>query len=151
MKNLVTISAVALLLSSASALAQEAPDAAVAAEGVAEAGLPAAEGTDIPASAGAAHEGAARAPGVEAEAEASASFTEAQIDSYVTAAIEVQEMQADTTLDDAAKQERASAILAQSGLDPRTFNAISDAVQTDPEIAERVQLALANRRGSPGA
>ena len=176
MKKFFTISAAALLLSSTAVMAQDAPDAAATGD-VAEAGLPAAEGTDIPApeadvtadtavhaeghamgspvdtTASAAPEASAdaTASAAPAEAMASSAFTETQINGYVSAAMGVQEMQADNTLDDAAKQERAAAILAEAGLDPSTFNAISDAVRTDPAVAEQVQLALANRRGSPGA
>ena len=171
MKKFFTISAAALLLSSTAVMAQDAPEAAATGD-VAEAGLPAAEGTDIPAAeADVTADTATHAPGhtmgspadtpadttasaapeASAGATSSSAFTETQIDGYVSAAMGVQEMQADTTLDDVAKQERAAAILAEAGLDPSTFNAISDAVRTDPAVAEQVQLALANRRGSPGA
>ena len=57
----------------------------------------------------------------------------------------------DTALDAAAQQRRAGEILAQAGLDTTTFNAIRAAVASDPAVAERVQLALANLRGSPEA
>ncbi len=171
MKNLFTFSAAALLLSSTAALAQEAPGAAVTGD-VAEAGLPPVEGTDIPstdavgpADTDVTAEATTHAPGhtmgspadtpadttASAATTASTDFTETQIDGYVTAAMGVQELQTDATLDEAGKQERASAILAEAGLDPSTFNAISDAVRTNPAVAEQVQLALANRRGSPGA
>jgi hypothetical protein len=137
MKIMFALGGAALLLSSA-ATAQDADASA----SVAEAGLPAAPTAAevaTPADTSAAAGGTAQA---------SASFSDTQIDSYVTAAIAVQEMQADTALDDAAQQARAGAILAEAGLDPTTFNAISDAISADPAVAERVQLALANRRGS---
>jgi len=177
MTKFFTISAAALLLSSTAALAQDGPEFGAAGD-VAEAGLPPVEGTDIPAAeavtpsadAGVGAEATTHAPGHSASAPADATasadvaapsasgattassdFTETQINGYVTAAMGVQELQTDATLDEAGKQERAAAILAEAGLDPSTFNAISDAVRSNPAVAEQVQLALANRRGSPGA
>jgi len=143
MKTFMTFAGAAILLSGTSALAQVAESDPVA-NTVAEAGIP-----PVDAEVGA--EVTAEAPHHAAGAEAASSFSDTQIDSYVAAALEVQELQADTALDAAAKDQRAGEIVAQSGLDAATFNAISDAVQSDPAVAERVQLALSNRRGSPEA
>ena len=47
----------------------------------------------------------------------------------------------------AAKQEQAAKIVADSGIDPKTFNAIGSAMQSDPAVAKRVQLAAADMQG----
>ncbi len=80
-----------------------------------------------------------------APATGEAAFTDAQIQSFAAAALEIQNL----TGDDAAKQEQAAAIVAQSGIDAATFNAIGQAMQTNPEVAERVQLAAAGMQGQP--
>lgn len=147
MKTLIAFGSAVVLLSGTAATAQNIGGTVGA---VAEAGLPPVESA-LPSAPDIAvtHEGSAHADGAGADTHASASFSEAQIDSYVSAAIAVQEMQADSSLDAAAQQARAGSILAEVGLDPSTFNAISDAVKSDPAVAQRVQIALANRRGSP--
>ena len=157
MKKFMTIAGAAMLLSGTSAFAQVS-DSDPVADTVAEAGIPPVDAevgaeatTEMPAAEAPAETTTTETPSASAGAETATSFTDAQIDSYVTAAMSVQEMQADTALDAAAKQQRAGEILAESGLDADTFNSISDAVQSDPSVAERVQLALANRQGSPGA
>lgn len=76
-------------------------------------------------------------------------FTDAQIESYAKAQVEVQQLRADPALDTATKQARAAEIVAASGLDTATFNAITQATRSDAAVAERVQLAIANHRGSP--
>ncbi len=83
-------------------------------------------------------------PMVEAQA-----FTDAQIEGFAEAAMGIRELQADTSVETSAKQEQAVAIVAEAGLDAETFNAIGEAMQTDPETAQRVQLAIANMQGQP--
>ena len=81
---------------------------------------------------------------VMAEAQA---FTDAEIQSFAAAALELQNLQSEG----AASQEQAASIVASSGLDAETFNAIGQAMQSDPEVAERVQLAAAEIQGAGGA
>lgn len=64
-------------------------------------------------------------------------FTDAEIQSFAAAAMKIQNLEGDET----AKQEQAAAIVANAGIDPATFNAIGAAMQSDPAVAERVQLA----------
>ncbi len=64
-------------------------------------------------------------------------FTDAEIESFAAAALEIQNLQGD----EATKQEQAATIVANAGIAPETFNAIGQAMQSDPAIAERVQLA----------
>ena len=74
-------------------------------------------------------------------------FTDGEIEAYVGAIVELRDLQEDGTLD----QEAANAVIAEAGIDAQTFNAIGEAVQTDPETAQRVQIAHGNLRGQPGA
>ena len=89
-------------------------------------------------------------PAIDAAADA-ATITDAEIDQYAQAAVAISELQNDASLDAAARQSGAVAALEQSGLAPERFNEISDASRTDPELAQRVQLAIANAQGSGGA
>ena len=90
-----------------------------------------------------------------AEAEApvadAASFTDEEIGMYAEAAVEISALHSDAALDAQARQSGALAVLEQSGLAPERFNEISDAARADPELAQRVQLAIANAQGNPGA
>ena len=45
-------------------------------------------------------------------------------------------------LADDARQSQAEAILTEHGIDPETYNAIGVAAQSDPIVAQRVQLAI---------
>ncbi len=83
------------------------------------------------------------APGMAADA---ATYTDAQIDSFAAAALQIQGLQGDA----ATVQQQAGAIVGESGLDPTTFNAISTAMETDPALAQRVQAAAAARAQPEG-
>lgn len=127
MKTSLTLAATCLLLAS--------PALAQSADPVAEPELP-----------------AAAEPVADTQADAdAANFSDAEIGLYAEAAVEISTMQADTTLDAAARQSGAMAVLEESGLAPERFNAISAATRSDPAVAQRVQLAIANLRGEPGA
>lgn len=67
------------------------------------------------------------------------SFTDAQIQSFAAAALEIQALQGDA----ATKQQQMTEIVSRSGLEIATFNAISDAMTKDPEVAEKVRVAAA--------
>ncbi|OYX65722.1 MAG: hypothetical protein B7Y88_07345 [Sphingomonadales bacterium 32-64-17] len=92
----------------------------------------------------------AEAPATGAVADA-ASFTDEEIGMYAEAAVEISALHSDATLDAQARQNGALAVLEQSGLAPQRFNEISDAARADPELAQRVQLAIASAQGDPGA
>jgi len=89
---------------------------------------------------------AATTSDTEMMAEAQA-FTDGEIQSFAAAALELQNLQTSGT----ATQEQAASIVASSGLDAETFNAIGQAMQSDPAIAERVQSAAAEIQGAGGA
>jgi hypothetical protein len=123
--KLTLIASAGLLLSSAGAFAQSA---------------------EAPGAAAPAPDGATSAPAEAAPAQPT-EFTDQQIDSFGQAIVKIQDVSADATLDETQKQERMVAIVQEEGLDPQTFNAIGSAAQSDPELQQRVQLALANAQG----
>lgn len=91
------------------------------------------------------------APSAEAQPGAQANdFSDAEIQSFAEAAVQIQELASDPAADQAAIQEQAEAIVAESGLTPESYNEIAQATQSDPEVAERVQLAVASMQGGPG-
>ncbi|UVI39721.1 DUF4168 domain-containing protein [Qipengyuania spongiae] len=72
-------------------------------------------------------------------------FSDTEVRSFAAAAIEIQNLAGE----EAAKQEQAAQIVANAGIDAETFNAIGTAMQTDPELAQRVQLAAAELQPEP--
>lgn len=80
------------------------------------------------------------------EQTAEATFSDAEIESFAAAALKMQALDADPT----TQKEQMTAIVADSGLTIETFNAISQAMQTDAEVANRVQVAAAELRQSAG-
>ncbi|MXO47683.1 DUF4168 domain-containing protein [Erythrobacter vulgaris] len=72
-------------------------------------------------------------------------FSDAEIESFAAAALKIQSLNGD----EAAKQQQAADIVAQSGIDPETFNAIGTAMQTDPALADRVRTAAAEMQPQP--
>ncbi|WP_137680807.1 DUF4168 domain-containing protein [Aurantiacibacter suaedae] len=89
--------------------------------------------------------------GAQAPMTDAASFTDEEIGIYAEAAVEISELHGDASLDAEARQNAALAVLEQSGLAPQRFNEISDAARSNPELAQRVQLAIASAQGDPGA
>lgn len=64
-------------------------------------------------------------------------FSDLEVESFAAAALKIQALNGD----EAAKQQQAADIIAQSGIDPETFNAIGTAMQTDPALADRIRTA----------
>ena len=140
MKTLKTLASGALLLAAASASAQDAPDALDPAHMDAQTpdaqeAMPAEPTTTDPAE-------PTTGP-TTADTAVETNFTDAQITGFVGAAMKIREIDPEGTMDDATKQTQAESIVAEHGLDPATYNAISVAAQSDPAVAERVQLAIA--------
>lgn len=79
------------------------------------------------------------------------SFSDADIEGFAQAMTELQALKDEGSLDDAGIQAQAPTIVADAGIDPETFNAIGTAMRDDPEIAQRVQLAMTAMAGDPGA
>lgn len=85
--------------------------------------------------------------GVTVAADPSAeAFTDAQITGFLQAMTAIQALPGD----DAAKQAQAVQIVTDAGIDAATYNAIGQAMQTDPALADRVRLALAAQQAAPG-
>ncbi len=80
-------------------------------------------------------------------AQAQTDFTDTQIGNYAKAATKIRGVQQDATMEDSAKQAKMMEIVTTSGLEPATFNAISRQMQTDAELKEKVQLAIAQNMG----
>lgn len=76
-------------------------------------------------------------------------YSDAQVDSFATAVVKVQEIEADAAIEQEAKQTAMVAAVEESGLDPQTYNSMSQAAQQDPQLLERIQLAVAQRTGGP--
>ena len=76
-------------------------------------------------------------------------YSDAQVDSFAHAVVKVQEIQADATIEQEAKQTAMVAAVQEAGLDPQTYNSMSQAAQQDPQLLERIQLAVAARAGQP--
>ncbi|AKH42949.1 hypothetical protein FHS61_003143 [Altererythrobacter atlanticus] len=89
----------------------------------------------------------APAPAPAAPAPGATDFTDQQIDGFAEAVVQIQDVAADTTLEQADKKSRMAAIVDEAGLDPQTFNAISKAVQSDTELQQKVQMAIAQQQG----
>ncbi len=87
---------------------------------------------------------AQEAPAMDDSAEA-ATFSDTEVKSFATAVVKLQSL----TGDEATKQQQAAQIVADAGIDAETFNAIGTAMQTDPELAQRVQLAAAEVQPDP--
>ena len=75
-----------------------------------------------------------------------ANFSDAQIESFAAAALKLRELQNDP----ATSEEQIAEVVAQSGIDVATFNAISMAIQSDPALAQRVQVAAQELQKSSG-
>jgi len=123
------------------------PDADLPADSATTGELPAdtaPAGPAAPADA-ATHQGHTGAPMTSAPATGEVAFTDEQIQGFAAAALKIQNLQGD----DAAKQTQAVTIVAESGLDAETFNAIGQAMQSDPAVAERVQLAAGAMQAQP--
>ena len=137
MKNLTYLATLGLMFTSGTALAQDATTSTLPTTVESQAADPMTEGTSDMTQA--------------APMEAEEVFTDIEIENYAQAAMQIQTLQEDGTTDNATIQAEAPAILASAGLDAETFNAITDAVQTDPETAERVMVAMSNLQADPSA
>lgn len=69
-------------------------------------------------------------------------FTDEQISGFARAAMQVRDLNADTTLDEETRRTQAEMIIGGEGLNPETYSAIGAAAANDPAIASRVQQAI---------
>jgi hypothetical protein len=84
------------------------------------------------------------APGPDAQ---SAEFTDEQVDQFAEATVRVQAIDEDASIAAAEKQSRMATAVTQAGLDPATYNKIGQAIAVDPELRNRVQVAMARHSG----
>ena len=81
-----------------------------------------------------------------------ASYTDADVDQFATAALAVQKIQQDAAVPDTDKQTKMSAAVTSSGLTPEKFNAMATASQSDPALMKRIQTAAAAKmQASPAS
>lgn len=83
------------------------------------------------------------APAAEPAPAAGATFTDDQVQKYATAMVAVNKVQTDATIPAADKQAKMGAIVQASGVDIPTFNAMTQASQTDKALQTRIQTAAA--------
>lgn len=83
------------------------------------------------------------APAAEAAPAAAGTFTDDQVQKYATAMVAVNKVQLDATIPAADKQAKMGAIVQASGVDIPTFNAMTQASQTDKALQTRIQTAAA--------
>ena len=81
-----------------------------------------------------------------------ASYTDADVDQFATAALAVQKIQQNAAVPDTDKQTKMSAAVTSSGLTPEKFNAMATASQSDPALMKRIQTAAAAKmQASPAS
>ena len=150
MKKLV-YSCAGLILATSAAHAQDAP--APAGEGPpAEAAEPAAPAKPAtPAEPADPAAGAPAKPAAPAEpavpAAPAVAVTDAEIDSFARATVKLQAIQDDAAIAPDQKQPAMAAAVTAEGLNPAKYNAIGKAVQADPELRAKVQVAMADPDG----
>ena len=84
-----------------------------------------------------------------APAIAAADVSEAEIESFARATVELQAIQADATIAADQKQAAMAAAVTGAGLNPAKYNAIGKAAQADPELRAKVQTAMARHTTAP--
>jgi hypothetical protein len=91
------------------------------------------------------------APGDEAAAPnaapGNAQVSDAEVDSFAKATVELKKISDDAALDETAKQGKMADAVKAAGLDPARYNEIGQAVATDTELRAKVQTAMAKYAG----
>ena len=129
MKKLMIFSAMAATGLAAPAMAQDATDHAGHAMD--------AETAEAPATAP-----QTAAPMAEGEAMAAPPVTEAEVDSFAAAIVDIQKIEGDAAIPAEEKQAQMVATVSEHGLTPQRFNEISTRTQTDTELQQRIQVAM---------
>jgi uncharacterized membrane protein len=86
----------------------------------------------------------AATPPAAAAPAAGGAFSDDDVQKYATALVAVNKVQTDTTVPDADKQAKMAAAVQSSGVDIQKFNAITQSMQTDKALQQRIQVAAAN-------
>jgi len=83
-------------------------------------------------------------------AAAAAPVSDAEVQQYASALAAINQVQQDTTVTEADKQQAMLAKVQETGLAPQRFNEITQASQSDPQLQQRIQTAMASPQpGSP--
>jgi hypothetical protein len=78
-----------------------------------------------------------------AAAAGATNFSDADLQKFASAAIELNKIQSDASVPAADKQPKMLAAVQASGMDPAKFNAIAEAAQSDPSLQQKIQAAAA--------
>ena len=92
-----------------------------------------------------------QSPSAESPSAEASAFTDGQVMAFASAAMQMRELHADTSLEDADKQARAEAIVSEAGIDAETYSAIGMAARDDAELAQRIQLAVQANSQEPSS
>lgn len=76
------------------------------------------------------------------EASPAASFSDADIQTYASVAVELNKIQSDASLSEADKSTQMAAAVQKSGMDAAKFNAITEAAAKDPALKQKLQDAV---------
>jgi hypothetical protein len=87
------------------------------------------------------------APDAGAAAQATTSVSDAEVDQFARATVKVQKINADTKLDESAKQKQMADAVKAAGMDPARFNEIGKAIASDTALRAKVQMAMAKYAG----
>ena len=68
--------------------------------------------------------------------------TEAEVDSFAAAIVDIQKIEGDAAIPAEEKQAQMVATVSEHGLTPQRFNEISTRTQTDTELQQRIQVAM---------
>jgi hypothetical protein len=117
--------------------ATPAPEGALASQSAPDTSAPAAQ----------APPSAAAAPDADTTAQATTSVSDTEVDQFAQATLKVQKINADTKLDEAAKQKQMAEAVKATGMDPARFNEIGKAIASDTALRAKVQTAMAKYAG----
>lgn len=90
------------------------------------------------------------APMTQAPAPAATTVTDAEVDSFAAALVDIQKIDADEAIADEEKQAQMVATVSEHGLTPQRFNEISTQTQTSPDLQQRVQMAMSEMMAPAG-
>lgn len=82
--------------------------------------------------------------------QANGPVTDAEVDQFATAALEVEKIRKDTATPDADKGAKMAAAATGAGLTAERFNAIGQAMQSDPTLNKRIQAAATAKLAAAG-
>src|SRR3546814_125266 len=85
------------------------------------------------------------APSPAAPSSTAANVSDADIQKFAKAAVELEQIKADTAVPEESKQPLMLAAVQKQGLDPEKFNSIAQAAQADPTLQQKIQAAATSQ------